>query len=281
MAFGVCVLVFIFLVMAQHWQSALKRHSGAIRKLATRLQALEAIEDPEFRRKLGDSAPAPLEQVFTFSLGLGEKFLKEELQASPQEIAYSRANGRLLGAVKIERWRSHSVATVHEILPQSKSAEWASRSIDVYSASDEDGAEPVTLWELPLASNAEYAPEAAPSLELRLVENTLELRALFGRFGAEHENGDGSRTQNSVFFVLPLDATQLAAYRQPDAQVPSDAPAYAHAHPGVPARAHGSWVSVFSYEDEARGVEWQLCIRDLRRKEEWNRWRIWEQSAAH
>ena len=271
-AFGICVVVgFVFYVLTQYWQRLLTRHSRAIRDLTERVQALEAIEDPEFRRKLGDSAPSPLEQVSTFSLRLSERFWENALEATREEIAYVKANGKFLGSVKIERWRSHSVVTVYEILPQSKSAEWASRSIDVYSANGSGGSEPVTLWELPLAAHADYSPAAAPSVELRLKENGIELRAVHGRFGSGQSNGGEARAEECVFFCLPLDPARLAMYRKANASTKDDA----EVQVGSTEREN-TWIAYFADQNEKRGIEWELCIRDLGRKEQWDRWRILE-----
>jgi hypothetical protein len=271
-ALGICAVVgFVFYVLAQYWQRLLSHHTRALRDLTDRVQALEAMEDPEFRRKIGDSAPSPLEQVFTFSFRLSERFWRETLRASPEEIAFVKAYGKFVGSVKIEHWRSHSVVTVFEVLPQSKSAEWESRSIDVYSGSGADRDQPVALWDLPLAPNANYAPEAAPALELRLVENALELRAMHGRFGSGQENGAAAQAAEHVFFFVPLDAAQLADYRRSDADDPTES-----AEPAPAAQTRSSWIAYFAHQDERQGVDWQLCIRDLGRKEEWERWKIWE-----
>jgi len=270
-ALGICILVgFVFYVLALYWQRLLTKHSYAIRDLDARVQALEDMEDPNLRRKIGDSAPSPLEQVITLGFRLGERFWEDVLQASAEEIAYVKANGKFLGSVKIERWRSHSVVTIYEVLPQSKSAEWTSRTIDVYSSSASGAAEPVTLWELPLAASAEYAPEPAPSLELRLVADALELRAAHGRFDSGGGNGAAAHVDEFVFFHIALDAAQLGEYRKSEAEGPSDA-----GGTQVPASAD-SWISYFAHHDEYSGVDWQLCIRDLTRKEEWERWKVWE-----
>jgi hypothetical protein len=271
-ALGICVLVgFVFYVLAQYWQRLLTKHSYAIRDLAARVQALEEMEDPNFRRKIGDSAPSPLEQVMTFGFRLGEQFWEDTLKASAEEIAHVKAHGKFLGSVKIERWRSHSVVTVYEVLPQSKSAEWESRSIDVYSSGISGATEPVTLWELPLAANSEYAPEPAPGVELRLVDSMLELRAAHGRFDSAEGNGSAVRIDEFVFFRIPLDAAKLGEYRKSETEDSGDSSGTRTAVPSA-----DSWIAYFAHHDEQRGVDWQLCIRDLTRKEEWERWKVWE-----
>lgn len=270
-ALGICVLVgFVFYVLALYWQRLLTKHSYAIKDLAARVQALEEMEDPNFRRKIGDSAPSPLEQVITFGFRLGDRFW-EALEALPEEIAYVKAYGKFLGSVKIEQWRSHSVATIYEVLPQNKSAEWASRTIDVYSSTTSGAAEPVTLWELPLAASAEYAPEPVPSLELRLMDNALELRAAHGRFDFARGNGAAAHLDEFVFFHIPLDAARLGEYRRLETEDPCDS-----SSAQTPASPADSWIAYFAHHDERGGVDWQLCIRDLIRKEEWERWKVWE-----
>ena len=278
-ALGICaIVVFVFYVLAQYWQRLLTQHSRAIHDLAGRVQALEAMDDPALRQRLSDSAPSPLEQGYTFGFRLEERFWKESLQASPEEIAYVKTHGKFLGSVKIERWRSHSVVTVFEVLPQSKSADWNSRSIDVYSGSGSAAAEPVGLWELPLAANADYAPEAAPALELRLAENAVELRAAHGRFDSAPGNSTKPQTVDYVFFRIPLDAAQLAEFRRPEAE-DADRAGNSSQVPR-PLHAGDSWITYFAHQDERLGVDWQLCIRDLGKKEEWERWKIWEPWGA-
>ncbi len=189
-ALGICVVVgFVFYVLAKYWQRLLMSHSWSIKRLADRVQALEAIEDPDFRKRLSDSTPSPLEQVYTFSFRLSDRFWKDTLQATPEELAYVRSHGKFLGSIKIERWRGHSVVTVVELLPQSRSAGWQTRSIDLYPLGNGyvTGDAPlrlpgenscVTLWELPLAAaNEANIAEPPESLELRLEYDALVLRA--------------------------------------------------------------------------------------------------------
>ena len=70
-ALGICVVVvFVFYILAQYWQRLLTQHSRAIRDLSARVQALEAMDDPALRQRISDSAPSPLEQVYTFGFRL-------------------------------------------------------------------------------------------------------------------------------------------------------------------------------------------------------------------
>lgn len=282
-ALGICIVVgFVFYVLAKFWQRLLMSHSWSIQRLSERVQALEAMEDPDFRRRLSDSTPAPLEQVYTFSFRLSDRFWKDTLQATPEELAYVRSYGKFLGSIKIERWRGHSVVTIFELLPQSRSAGWQSRSIDLYPLGDgyvRGDAYParlptenssVTLWELPLAAASEAALAEPPgSLELRFEENALVLCAGHGRFGSGHENGSGPEPDEKVFFIVPFDEAKISAYRAEDgleASKDSD---------GL-ARQAAPWLAFYAHQDEGQGVDWQLCVRDLVKKAEWERWKIFE-----
>ena len=268
-ALGICVLVgFVFYVLAQYWQRLLRAHAHALRDLTARVHALEEMEDPDFRQKVGESVPSPLEQVFLFSFRLSERFWTQTLAASPAEIAYIKANGKFLGSVKIERWRSHSVATINEVLPQSSSAGWQSRSIDVYPGSGES----VALWELPLAAGGQAA-ESGASLELRFGKDGLTLRAQHGRFNDSKGNGSGPHREENNFFQVPLDTARLAVYRKHDADE-ADGNGREGAHSSV--RSKDSALSIYEQHDELLGVDWRLAVRDLERKEDWDRWKIWE-----
>jgi hypothetical protein len=270
-ALGICVLVgFVFYVLAQYWQRLLRAHSHMLRDLTARVQALEEMEDPDFRQKVGESVPSPLEQVYTFSFRLSERFWTQTLAASPAEIAYIKANGKFLGSVKIERWRSHSVATVYEVLPQSSSAGWQSRSIDVYPGSEES----VTLWELPLAApEGEQAAESGASLELRFGKDGLALRAQHGRFSDVRGNGSEPHREENVFFQVPLDTARLAVYRKHDAD---ETEGNGQENSRGALRSPDSSLSIYEQHDELLGVDWRLAVRDLERKEDWDRWKIWE-----
>ena len=270
-ALGVCVLVgFVFYVLAQYWQRLLRAHSHALRDLTARVQALEEMEDPNFRQKVGESVPSPLEEVYTFSFRLSERFWMQTLAASPAEIAYIKANGKFLGSVKIERWKSHSVATVYEVLPQSSSAGWQSRSIDVYPGSEES----VTLWELSLAApEGEQTNESGASLELRFGKDGLALRAQHGRFNDARRNGTEPHREENVFFQVPLDTARLAVYRQ---HAFDDAEGNGQEISRGPSRSTDSSLSIYEQHDESLGVDWRLAVRDLERKEDWDKWKIWE-----
>lgn len=264
-ALGISVIVvFVFFVLAQHWQRTLRHHSWTIRRLIERMRDLEEVGDPEFRRRLSQIAPTPLEQVFVFSLRLDDHFWRETLHTSCDDINFIRSFGTFLGSVKIERWRGRTVATIMEVLPETRLAGWQSRSLDLYSA-DVEGADAVTLWEVPLA-RPRGATEIPPSLELLLRQNSLELCRRRSSI-APDTRADAQPVEDiTIFLRVPLDAVLLSEYRSHD-------PASSAVE--IPANGN-SWQAFYSCEDQDLGFEWQLSLRDLEKKAEWEQWKILE-----
>jgi len=264
-ALGISVIVvFVFFVLAQHWQRTLRHHSWTIRRLKERMRDLEELGDPEFRRRLGENLPSPLEQVIHFSFRLDHRFWKETLRLSAEDMDFVRAFGSILGSVKLEQWRGRTVATVTEVLPESKAAGWQSRTLDFYSGEARRG-ELLTLWEVPLAPPGESL-EIPPALALSLRGDFLELHA-----GVHNGTGAGYgakqvETHETVFFRVPLDAARLAEFRSADPVSVGN---------GGPWNG-GSWQSFYSHEDSDLGIDWQLRLRDLQRKSEWEQWKILE-----
>ena len=120
-ALGIAVIVgFVFYVLAQHWQRVLRQQNWTVRRLFERVQSLEEMADPEWRRRLSDAAPVPVEQVFTLGFRLGDRFWRDALRSSEDDRKFIREYGSFVGAVKLERWRSHTVATITEVLPDRK-----------------------------------------------------------------------------------------------------------------------------------------------------------------
>jgi hypothetical protein len=264
-ALGIAIIVvFILVILAQHWQRVLRHHSWTIRRLIERMQDIEEVGDPEFRRRLSQIAPSPLEQVFVFSLRLDDRFWRQTLHASPDDLKFIRSFGTFLGSVKIERWRGRTVATIMEVLPESRLAGWQTRSLDLYSA-DTGGGSSVTLWDVPLARPLR-ATEIPPSLELLLRQNSLELciRRSSSPPGSREEMrpGDG----DTVFFRVPLDAALLSEFR-------SQEPISNTIEESATA---DSWQAFYTCEDHDLGYEWQLSLRDLEKKVEWEQWKILE-----
>jgi hypothetical protein len=279
------IVVFVFFVLAQYWQKLLRQHSRAIRQLAERVRTLEEVADPELRRRLGDAAPVPLEQVYTFSLRLGERFWRETIRASDADRQFIQEYGSFLASVKLERWRSHAVATVSEILPARKSAGLQTRTLDYYPnpAIRDEG---LLLWELALARPS--APGLRPpSLELFLCGDALELHGPLPSVPAESaSNGHAERAleEETLLLRLPLDPDKLNEYRHDDPG-PEDAEdradngnANGAARPRRASSA-GSWQAFYSCSYEKLGIEWELRLRDLSKKAEWERWHIWESGA--
>ena len=273
-ALGISVIVaFVFYVLASYWQRLLRQQSWMIRRLTERLRDVEEMSHPEFLRRLHESAPAPLEQVFTFSFRLSDVFWREVLSISEDDLRVIRTGGSFPGSVKIERWRGHSVATITEVLPESKSAGWQTRSLDLYSEGTGSGDEMI-LWEIPLARPKGTA-ERPPSLELVIRENSIDLCGHLPSAAPASGNGDDGQTDEVVFFRVPLDAANLAEFRSHD---PLGGAKSGNGNSVVgEMEAHGnSWQAFYSSDDENQGIEWQLRVRDLCKKSEWERWRVLE-----
>jgi len=266
-------IVFMFLTLVQHWQRVVRRQTWSIKRLSERVEDLESISDPVFVQRLTEAAPMPLEQVFTFSLRLDDRFWNEALHASEDEKSFVRAYGSFVGSVKLERWRSHTVASITEVLPEGKEARWQTRSLDLYSDPTRTS-EAWTLWELPLSRPGSSAVRP-PSIELLLRANSVEFRGhlLENRLGAS-ENGrrDAAVLKDVVFLCVPLDPAQLAAFRSQDPAHNGTGDTTPHE---LSAQAN-SWQAFYSGTEEALGIEWQLRLHDLSKRSEWERWKILE-----
>jgi len=278
-ALGIAVIVvFVFFVLAQYWQRLLRQQTWTIRRLFERVQSLEELSDPEWRRKIGEAAPVPLEQVFTFTFRLGDRFWRDAIRLSEDDQKFVREYGSFVGSIKLERWRSHAVATITEVLPDRKATGWQTRALDFYSDPFKSG-DTVLLWELALARPGVSA-ERPPSLELVLRANSLELRGrCLSAAASNNGNGAAGGDGNAIFFCVPLDTARLAEFRSHD-------PAHSanngngNAAPGEPGVNGDSWQAFYSHQHEDAGFEWQLRLRDLTRKSEWERWKILESAAV-
>ena len=280
------IVVFVFYVLAKHWQRLLRQQSWTIRRLIERVQSLEEMADPEFRRRLSEASPVPLEQVFTFSFRLGDRFWRDALRSTEEDQKFVREYGSFVGSVKLERWRSHTVATINEVLPDRKATGWQTRSLDFYS-DPAKGGDALTLWELALSRPGPTA-ERPPTLELLLRANSLELCGHLARVahGANGTNGNGHGAapgqDDVVFFRIPLDTALLAEFRSKDpAHVTNDVANNGDANPHTDEMAAGAnfWQACYCARNEELGFEWHLRLRDLTRKSEWERWKILESSA--
>jgi hypothetical protein len=288
-ALGIAVIVvFVFYVLAQHWRRILRQQTRAIRRLNDRVQDLEEMADPELRRRVGDAAPMPLEQVVTFSLRFADRFWRDTLRASAEDRRFMHECGSFLGSVKLERWRSHTVASITEVLPARKSAAMQTRTLDFYPDRS-DRSQSLTLWELAVARPT-VPEQRPPSLELLLRDGALELRAPLAHAAPEKSgNGHGHSPhfpEALVLLRLALDPAQLSEYRarDPEEAAPdafADVAAAQEASTGAVSMAGlNSWQAFYSGSDEALGIEWHLRLRDLGKKAEWDRWRIWDARAV-
>jgi hypothetical protein len=277
-ALGVCIIVgFVFVILARHWQRLLAHQAWSIRRLTDRLHSLEEVADPNFRRKLDESAPSPLEQFYTFGLGLSDRFWHKTVETSDAQRAFIREEGNFLGSVKIERWRSHTVLTVTEVLPQNKSANWQTRTFDVFPENlSEDG--PVTLWQMPLAgAKAGAATGRMPTIELRWQDGALALCALQDRRAGVDDDVIALVPDERILLSVPLDPELLEPFRQAEVSAQEDMPEEFIKLPSSEAAANGhQFVAFYGSDDADSGIEWHLCLRDLARRSEWDRWRVVE-----
>jgi hypothetical protein len=263
-AVGLCgFFCFLFCVLAGYWRRALRQQAQTIRRLAERVENLEELGDPQFRHRIGESAPMPLEQVFIFSFRLSDRFWRDRLQIKNEDWDCIRRFVSFVGSVKLEKWRSHTVATITEVLPDSRTAGWQVRSLDFYPDPRRTN-DALTLWELRFGRARELT-ELPPSLELLLRRSELELRG-HRSSSTSDSPGNGRRSEPSdeevVFFRVPLDKALLAEFRTQD---PADVTGNGSGDSGramVPALA-SSWQAFYSHPDEPLGVEWQLRLRDL------------------
>ncbi len=276
-ALGVCVIVgFVFVILARHWQRLLAHQAWSIRRLTDRLHSLEEVADPNFRRKLDESAPPALEQFYTFGLRLSDRFWRETLDTSEVQRAFIREHGNFLGSVKIERWRSHTVVTVTEVLPQNKSANWETRTFDIFPEAPE-GRKFVTLWEMPLAeAKASSATGRVPTIELRWSDEMLQLCAVDDLRAAGADDVIAFAPEERVILSVPLEAASLEPFRK--GQDAAD-DAIWEIEPAATNELNSNghqFTSFYGADDEATGIEWHLCLRDLARRSDWDRWKIVE-----
>ncbi len=276
-ALGVCVIVgFVFVILARHWQRLLVHQAWSIRRLTDRLHSLEEVADPNFRRRLDESAPSPLEQFYTFGLQLSDRFWKNTLETTEAQRAFIREHGNFLGSVKIERWRSHTVLTVSEVLPQSKSANWQTRSFDIFPDSS-NGAHPVTLWEMPLEEGKATSTGRVPTLELRWHDEALELCVLQDRCTSTGDDVITLRPEERSLLIVPLDAARLESFRKAQESAENEPAAIFDNGSGNGSGSNGhQFMVLYGSEDDETGIEWQLRLRDLVRRSEWDRWKIVE-----
>ena len=279
-AVGLCGFVcFLFCVLAWRWRRALRQQAQTIRRLAERVENLEQLGDPQFRHRIGESAPMPLEQVFIFSFRLSDRFWRDRLQIKNEDWDCIRRFASFVGSVKLEKWRSHTVATITEVLPDSRTAGWQARSLDFYPDPLRTN-DALTLWELRLGRARELT-ELPPSLELLLRRSELELRG-HRASSISDSPGNGRRSESSdeevVFFRVPLDKALLAEFRTQDPAHVTGNGSGDSGRTTVPALA-SSWQAFYSHPDEPLGVEWQLRLRDLSEGAERERSNIPESAA--
>jgi hypothetical protein len=265
-AVGICIIVgFCFYVLAGQWGRVIRQNSAMIRDLFGRVQDLEG--------RFGDSALVPIEQVFILSFRLSEQFWNSTLKLNNTDMAFVRKFGTVVGSVKIEKWRSHFVATITELLP-GPAAKWQTRAVDFYPG--DSGHDTLLLWELPFAPLAELSP--VTSLELILRRASVELQGRITTSPSAHAGGSNGNSPveteaTAVFFHVPLETDLLTQFQTDD---PS---AGAHESSGnfqstQILAEQPAWKSFYSYRDDNSGIEWDLRLMDLENKVRWDRWKI-------
>jgi hypothetical protein len=265
-ALGICIIVgFCFYVLAGQWGRVVRQNSAMIRELFARVQELEG--------RYGDSTLVPIEQVFILSFRLSEKFWNSTLQLNNTDMAFVRKFGSVVGSVKIEKWRSHFVATITELLP-GPAAKWQTRAVDFYPG--DSGQDALLLWELPFAPLAELSP--VTSLELILRRSSVELQGRITTSPSAHAAGNNGNAPleteaTAVFFHVPLETDLLTQFQSDD---PSQGASEASGNfqTGQIVAEQPAWKSYYCYRDENSGVEWDLRLMDLENKVRWDRWKI-------
>jgi hypothetical protein len=288
-AFGIGAIVcFVLYVLASHWQQTLRQQSWLVRQLANRMRVLEELDDPQFRRLLGESSPMPLDRVFTLSFRLNDHFWSDVLHLREEARNYVRMSASFVGSVKLECWRSHTVASITEVLPESKTARWRTRSLDFYPdlASEADA---LVLWELRFA-RPNGSPLKPASLELTLTKDAIEFSghsvdalsngSLTTGLSSSQEARQTQAGKNVRFFRVPLDTALLGGFRTHN---PLNASANGNGNEesevteaSITPMNGTEWQAFYQHRDDDLGVEWQLHLRDLTKKAEWERWRVME-----
>ena len=217
-----------------------------------------------------------------FGLRLSDRFWRETLETSEAQRAFIREHGNFLGSVKIERWRSHTVLTVTELLPQSKSASWETRTFDIFPEAANDR-QFVTLWEMPLAeAKAAAATGRVPTIELRWNDAMLQLCAVNDLRAAGAEDVIAFAPEERVLLSVPLDPARLEQFRaaheaDSDSEDGSGGNGAGESVSGNGVHSNGhQFTSFYGADDDAAGIEWHLCLRDLARRSDWDRWKIVE-----
>jgi hypothetical protein len=244
-------------------------YSNKMNGLERRVRALEEMSrgPRDLRRRIRDLAPMPLRRVHEFSFWTTDQFWRETLKATREEIEYANENGTRLHSVRIEEWRSHSIAKVVET-PLKGPVSYDStrrvylhptRSIDLYPTADWHW-EGVTLWEQPLGPAEREYMGWFPRLELRLQGGRLQLSAIDGRFGRSPGPDTREPRDENVFFDVPLEGSKLREFKCPDREAsPRGSDSGYQATPELLDYAH---------EDPLRGLGWGLRIHDFQKWQE-------------
>lgn len=270
-------LIFAIYMLVQNWRRFRRDQTRTLARLFERVRLLESISDPAFLQRLNEVTPMPLQRVFTLSVRMDDRFWTHGLHLTGDDWKFVREFGTQLGSVKLEQWRSHTVASVTEVLPERKAASWQTRSFEFYSDPCAI-ADPLRLWEVSL-SRPNGSAERPPSLELLLRANSLDLCA---HLPAQSSNGSGNGhngthgMEDVLFFSVPLDTDQLARFRSHD---PADNENDSVRPLDLSTRSQ-SWQAYYEDKDESLGIEWHLRLNDLTRRFEWENWKVLESTPV-
>jgi hypothetical protein len=275
-ALAICIMVGVtFYVLAAAWQRTLRSHSRALRALFQRLDALEAMEDPLMRRRIGELMPSPLEQVHILSFRLSDRFWRTALGATDQQLVHVREHGTFIGSVKIEIWRSHVSITLRELLPQGKSGGWQARTLDIYES---ESAAPTALWELRLEPEAGTPAAETPSVQLRYENKGIVLAARTSARATWPQDSDRGSVHETIVFCIPLDMEQLGEFRMAEDEIENGGTEDEATVTSFGAERHsavGSMAS-FSHQDDRQGFDWELRSRNLNGRTSSPDWTIME-----
>ena len=271
-ALAICALVSIaFYFLAISWQRMLRNHAQAIRALSDRLDSIVDMDDPLLRRRISELTASPLERVFVFSFRLGDRFWRDMLGASEEQLRYVHERATFVGSVKVEVWRSHVTITLNELLPLGKSNSWQARTIDIYSS---DSARAV-LWDVCLIPAVHSLVKEPPSVELRYEVNAIVL-AIRNAERKGWADRRSSESQDRTIFRIPLAAEKLTEFHVSEAETEEDA--VARSFDAVP--RSDRWLASYSHQDEQQDFDWHLRVRNLDGQTTSENWTVMEAPRA-
>lgn len=260
-------IVFLFCILAQHLSRVLTRYARTIQQTNDRLSAVEEVANPELIQTLDHAALSSLNSVCTFTLRFNKSFWKDTVKVTSEMMEFIQRRGTILGSVKIEQWDSHAAVTVAEMLPQSRGAVWQNRSFTIYPEPSLINAG-VLLWRLSFKNLPIDSSEAAiRGIELRLEGNALALYAVRNLIEVAGGNRELAGHADLLLLNVPLNPNLLSKHRMASTPGNSD-PWVAFSVAETMFEGSGSRVVIFAHEDKDQGLDWHLCLREIKRHRE-------------